>query len=180
MGITNIDDHIVDLIEILDRAQFAIDRLEGVQRVRDAFFSNGISSPTVMETTINNFLSGLTILVGTEIGSLATSISTDLEIWAPEIKSSMMANPTAWRSTDVDVDDGASGSTLTINQDASLAIFAVFDIGDSVKITNAEDPNHNARYEVSAVTGQVLTFSTTMLGEDNTNDETMIITLLKR
>lgn len=143
-----------------------------------------VFSPADLENEINGFLIGSEYFLpsfGVSSGILGKDYI-NLAFWAPRVTKSLLEDPQTWTSLAVDVDIGGTTSSLTIAQDVSVAIFDVFDVGDVVEITQAEDPDHNGFHTVSARTSSpnVLTFNATMNGSNNADDTSMVIELIER
>lgn len=83
-------------------------------------------------------------------------------------------------SVAIDVNNGSSKATLTANDGTP---FYVFDAGDTIEISGAENPLHDGQYTVDSVTAPgyvVMTLTTVMPSTDNAADTQMHIKLVAR
>lgn len=162
-----------ETLKIIERVQSAADQEKDL-------LTEGVSSPSYLKDVIEGLLAGIRQWIITDLSGEATALSNVIDIWGVIVRQDFAEDPRAWRSTKIDVDVGETTSVITANQDNTTNIFVSFDVADKVKISNAEDPRHNGVYTVSARTAQTLTFNTTMRGEDNLTDKSIIFTLVER
>lgn len=148
-------------------------------------FEDGILIPNDFRVRIEAMLNGMAALTATTIPAALTIMTTELDIWQVRLSKDIFHDPQTWESVNVDV-VSSDDAVLTINQTGTVDIFGtgttVLIPADVIEITNAEDPKHNGRHTIKAagVAAQVITLDSNMLGEDNANDETMVITLVER
>lgn len=186
-NILDLTEHLEVAQGILGVSQRGLDWIERVKVFQDAALARREFTFAELEARINTQLAGFVTYIDIILTSINATSFADIEVWKIRVEKGMLNRPKAIESFAVDVDNGAGGSTITINQQSGLdiAILGVFTVEDVVEVRNAEDHRHNDTYTVSAVTDgvtfpQVITFASTMRGEDNANDESLVLLLDKR
>lgn len=128
-----------------------------------------------LESLLEARIAGVSELVTSFVDATLTQLTdNNAEVWQMVVKPAWVVD---WDSTAVDVDDGASGSTLTANDGAP---FTGFEVGDVVSITHAESTLHNVERTIGTVTATVMTFTATLPGADAATDESLTVTLVER
>lgn len=97
--------------------------------------------------------------------------------WQNQIVVSIGA-PGGYTSAGIDVNNGSGKAVLTAAN--STTPYDVFLAADVVQVSNAETAAHNDTRTVEGTPGATLTFTTTLSGLDNTDDEAVTVTLLER
>lgn len=129
-------------------------------------------TPSEMTTRMTGRLAGVTSMIDNSIeGPLDEVSDNNSGVWQ------VVVRPAYVKDLDSIAVDATAG-TLTANDGTP---FSEFSDGDVVEISNAEDAMNNVQrtIDTGGATDTVLTFTTTM-PSDNTDDESLTVTLVSR